>query len=643
MFFVFSSLDCFYAQCECQRLGFDATTTPLALLQWNSVLAVTYPARKQFGVKRGDSWQDIQTKAAKQKGVTCHAVHVALLSTMSSSLDENHQQQEQPLTLQEEYNRLYKATAEQQQAWRQTELGVRKFSTQGKACIERYRTASAVIFETVHAWIAAHTVDSSSIILERASIDEFFLDVTAAVASDAWSALPLGQVLEGSTEEQLLQTTQRTTVNVGETNNNPDANNNLASNLDTDSYDNNNDDNDNDDNLYYWRGAMIAQWIRQDIRQTLGFTLSAGIASNKTLAKLSASYGKPNGQAITLDRRVPYLLQQTQISKCRNLGGKLGQAVAALLPSNIEPTVGNIAQYLSLPQLQEGLPGKLSDSAAWVYHLAHGRDDEAVTATSASLANDSGGGGLTKSITAFKSFPTGRTKGLTLAEAADWIRLLAQEVTTRIDRDRLRNHRYPRSCNIHYSLPGWSSHRSRSVRIPFPAQGLSASDKVAELCRKVPLTVAQKEGKTTQRYGRLGLCATDFLVRESGQQGMDAFFQSRPSTQSQGTSVSVENDHAATDELPVNHAAFQQPTRQRQTTEAPQTGCTNTVSARIPQTSPLQEQKGASEDADLALARKLQASYDRENQAWSKLDRRSGKRKQEKHATKKISSFFRKR
>ena len=57
-------LDCFYAQCERVRLGLDIDCK-LALLQWNSVLAVTYPARK-FGIKRGDSWEDVAKKSERE-------------------------------------------------------------------------------------------------------------------------------------------------------------------------------------------------------------------------------------------------------------------------------------------------------------------------------------------------------------------------------------------------------------------------------------------------------------------------------------------------------------------------------------------------------------------------------------------------
>ena len=59
-------LDCFYAQCERVRLGLPLDAC-LALLQWNSVLAVTYPARNKYNIKRGDTWDTIQNKCKSKR------------------------------------------------------------------------------------------------------------------------------------------------------------------------------------------------------------------------------------------------------------------------------------------------------------------------------------------------------------------------------------------------------------------------------------------------------------------------------------------------------------------------------------------------------------------------------------------------
>lgn len=48
--------DAFYAACEMVRLGVDKET-PLVVLQWDSLIAVNYPARK-YGVSRMDKKKD---------------------------------------------------------------------------------------------------------------------------------------------------------------------------------------------------------------------------------------------------------------------------------------------------------------------------------------------------------------------------------------------------------------------------------------------------------------------------------------------------------------------------------------------------------------------------------------------------------
>lgn len=48
--------DAFYANCEMVRLGVDPDT-PLVVLQWDSLIAVNYPARK-YGISRMDKKKD---------------------------------------------------------------------------------------------------------------------------------------------------------------------------------------------------------------------------------------------------------------------------------------------------------------------------------------------------------------------------------------------------------------------------------------------------------------------------------------------------------------------------------------------------------------------------------------------------------
>ena len=71
------------------------------------------------------------------------------------------------------------------------------------------------------------------------------------------------------------------------------------------------------------RGCWIARSIRDAVLNKLGFTLSAGISINKTVAKLSTTYGKPDGQAVTFPNQIEYLLNDRGVIEARSREVKL--------------------------------------------------------------------------------------------------------------------------------------------------------------------------------------------------------------------------------------------------------------------------------------------------------------------------------
>ena len=629
----------------------DASETALALLQWNSVLAVTYPARQRYNIQRGDSWEAVHRKS---QGGKCHAVHVPILKTAPTTTTmSNHEdsaavassealQSTSPASLDEEYHRLYSLSEDQQQEARQKELGVRKFSNEGKACIECFRIASAKIFETVHQCLQEHFPLA---VLERASIDEFFLDATSAVLDDSeMGALDLEN-----------ERAFRETVVIGK---------DRSELQDTDSADDNcvaqKDDTNRtalSERISLQRGCWIAHQIRKVVYETLGFTMSAGISVNKTIAKLAASYGKPAGQAVCFPSEIPDLLQNTQIRKCRNLGGKLGASIQTLLPSDAPTTVGSIARYLSLPTLRAALSD--TATAEWVYHIARGVDHEMVQAKTQSSAV------LTKSITSFKSLNfapissneslnestrSGAPVGHSVAEAARWIELVAQEVVTRVERDTARNHRYPRSCTIQYAADSsvWqNNHRnkSKSIRIAFPSQRLPKADKVAQLVLAVPKAIESKEENAKRsdfRLHRVGLCATDFEERGAGTGSSIQTYFTATAGKAEVAPVTMSN--STTTALSCSAASNAVAT----SAQAPVTG-TKPTPERIGfdeavKNVALSVTENAPSDADLEYARKLQAQYDRENRGWQALESKAKKRRlTETSGSHRIDGFFQKK
>ncbi|EEC49731.1 predicted protein [Phaeodactylum tricornutum CCAP 1055/1] len=546
-------LDCFYAQCECVRLGWDAMEIPLALLQWDSVLAVTYPARK-YGIKRGDSWDTVHQKSQG----ACYAVHVPILTTNGSRTD---------------------------------------------------RVATLPPGEVL-AWVENQFGDN--VVLERASIDEFFLDVTnVCYLESTLDVCDLGSnnSLEGALQETAVvgQSEIMTLVRNG---------------MDVDVE-------------ALQRGAHLARCIRDEVRTLLGFTLSAGIGSNKTIAKLSAAYGKPNGQAITYPQFVDTLLADTEIRKCRNLGGKLGKTVQALLPADAPTTVHSIAKYLSLPTLEQHFE---APTAAWVYRVARGVDTEPVASKNESA--------LTKSITAFKSLPFD-VQGHDWESLASWIRLLADEIVSRVERDASRNGRYPKSCTIQYAGNGTTGQRNKSIRVPFPAERLSKNKKIDELCGVVPKTVQAKENSGF-RLRRIGLCAIDFRNRPAS--GIDRFFcntctSSQPKS-SKGLAmreqVSANVSFCEPLDLLLAQATDEHVAGMVQTDFAKRQDkvVSNVRNPTLKEGKPVNRIFQPQINSDKELAEKLQSAFDRENQALEALDRKAKTNLYRKSKARKIDDFF---
>ena len=481
-------MDCFYAQCERVRLGLPLDVK-LCLFQWNSVLAVTYPAR-EHGIKRGDSWEDVATKSKPNASENkCYTIHLPILSHDTGTdvkeadcgddvdCNENSKEDYVDDSIEASYRRIFVLSREEQLRCQRTENGVRRFHTQGKASLERYRLASMRIFAVVLESLQERITQQRgfSFILERASIDEFYLDLTDYCYCRNQKKnknYPSYDCAEDTVRDCGIDST----VVAGRKN--------LAHFF---------VENETDDphEIALNRACQVSNWIRQDIWNILGFTMSAGISTNKTMAKLAASYGKPNGQAVLYPRYFPNVLAETKITKVRNFGGKLGKTVLKLIlqyQSGDQPrdTTGindvdaldrlkSTATMRDLNQIP--LPflvqSKLlsEESAQFVFAVSQGIEHEEVKETS---------GALVKSITAFKSFVATKSH----AEIFDrWLNLLANEIIERVGRDTARNKRYPKSCTLNYTYyttsdgqrpSGKGSTRtqrqSRSLRLRYPSE-----------------------------------------------------------------------------------------------------------------------------------------------------------------------------
>ena len=82
--------------------------------------------------------------------------------------------------------------------------------------------------------------------------------------------------------------------------------------------------------------------MRAAVEMELGFTVSAGVAHNKMLAKLASAKHKPNKQTIVSWHAVADMMTTTPLRSLRGMGGKLGAKVEELRP------VGTLASAADL-------------------------------------------------------------------------------------------------------------------------------------------------------------------------------------------------------------------------------------------------------------------------------------------------------
>mmetsp|Transcript_8000 Transcript_8000/g.11563 ORF Transcript_8000/g.11563 Transcript_8000/m.11563 type:complete len:536 (+) Transcript_8000:67-1674(+) len=525
-------LDCFYAQCERVRLGLPEDVS-LALLQWDSVLAVTYPARNLHQIKRGDSWETVDRNSSSQ----CWTIHLPILS------------RQQEFEIFPSYESIYKMSREEQLECQQRERGVRQSQNQGKACLERYRMASMRIFEVVLESLQKH-LGKGQFVLERASIDEFYLDITEYCNNSSRKF-----------EEESISNdnAKKSTVVVGTF-----ARDSIHRALK--------------------QACLVSSWVRQDVRDELGFTMSTGISTNKMMAKLAASHGKPNGQAMVHPCAFSSVLATTKLSKVRNFGGKLGKEAQQLVDrDNSDDIMMGELQQFSVLQLKEHFSSH--ETAQFVFDVCRGIDKESVKETK---------GALVQSITAFKSFPATNCND----QIQSWLKLLAREIVLRVCQDTTRHGRHPKVCTLsytYYTTPNGqrpqgikstrSQRQSRSIRLGYhPPERLvsQAMERLVPIIKQHPLR-------------GVGLSANSF--ESKGGVAIDRFF-------------------------------FQTAKRKEISPHS-----------KMPKVEPLPSQKESQEtiaiDHDLELAKKLQASYDREDTLWSRV--------QSIKKIRKIDSFFGKR
>jgi DNA polymerase IV len=116
-----------------------------------------------------------------------------------------------------------------------------------------------------------------------------------------------------------------------------------------------------------------ATWIAQEIRdrlvQTRKLTASAGIAPNKSLAKIASDWHKPNGQMVIKPHEIAAFMLKLPVRKLFGVGPKMEEKLSTY---NIK-TCADVQQYS-----QEYLYNEFGIMGQRIYELARGIDNRPV-------------------------------------------------------------------------------------------------------------------------------------------------------------------------------------------------------------------------------------------------------------------------
>ncbi|XP_078391386.1 DNA polymerase eta [Cetorhinus maximus] len=294
----------------------------------------------------------------------------------------------------------------------------------GKADLSKYREASVQVI----------AVMSRFAVIERASIDEAYVDLTAVARQRVREmegqrvdhSLLKTTFVEGFPRHDHVQpsgdpATQREEQRRAGIEAWLDS---LPSHCDQDSPD-----------LQLTAGALIVEEMRAAVEAETGYRCSAGISHNKVLAKLSCGLNKPNRQTLLPMCSVARLFDTLPIGKIRNLGGKLGESVTQQL------NIKYMGQLREFPERQ--LQTEFGErTGSWLFELCRGVEFEPVRARQ-----------LPKSIGSSKNFLG--TEALNSCEQVKhWLLQLATELEERLNKDREQNQRVGKLLSVVVRLEG---------------------------------------------------------------------------------------------------------------------------------------------------------------------------------------------
>ncbi|KAJ5908512.1 hypothetical protein N7495_001194 [Penicillium taxi] len=417
-------LDAFYAQCEMVRLG-SPRDAPLAVRQWDSLIAVNYAARS-YGITR-------MVNCAEARKLCPHIIlqHVATFREGEGG------------------------------RWAYRDDSFRNIMTD-KVSLDPYRAESRKIIQTMKEELKRWSMNDSdeeinhltqgiSAGLEKAGIDEVFVDLSPLVYRVLLQRYPeLRTIADNENRDAELPCPPSTALEW------------VPEDFLIDLVPEREEDDPDWDDIVMLVAAEIVRSIRKSVWDKLHYTCSAGVARNKMMAKLGSACNKPDKQTVVRTRAIQKFLGGYKFTQIRMLGGKLGDQITSLFGTEQVSDLLNV----TLEQLR----AKLDDhTATWLYGIIRGEDRSEINPRT-----------QIKSMLSAKSF---RPSINSVNQAERWLQIFAADIHGRLVVDGvLENRRRPKVITLHHRIV---QHQARSRSMPIPASNSIDENLLHELAQSL--------------------------------------------------------------------------------------------------------------------------------------------------------------
>ena len=284
-------MNAFFAQVDQVRYGLS-TTDPVVSVQWSSIIAVSYEARK-YGISRMDTLESARTKCP-----SLVPVHTATFKKGSRN-------------------------------WISTPLGEFPSPFDHKVSLDPYRREGRKVLQILQ---------KNCDLVQKASVDEAFLDLGRLI----FNLLINEKTNNLLNDEQISSLNQlRQIYNSGDYSmdnflpNIPSLSHSIFPAIGNIIKQNDNDEliYDDWDDLIIALGSILTNMIRDTIYKETKFFTSCGVSSTKSLSKIASDFKKPDTQTIIFNKFINNFLDNGsfELTDFWTLGGNKGKEVMDIL------------------------------------------------------------------------------------------------------------------------------------------------------------------------------------------------------------------------------------------------------------------------------------------------------------------------